>query len=165
MPASGQIGRERADVVLTRTAAALSIALIAMWLVPATSFSSERWYSQKQIEAGEAVYRANCLSCHLEAGGGAENWWERDAEGKLPPPPLDGTAHTWHHDLGVLAKIVLDGGSRFGGNMPGFSTQLSAKEIVAVLAYIQSLWPDEVYEIWAESFPASASRGIPVPAD
>lgn len=150
--------------MLTR-ASAFNIVLVAIWLVPAASSASERWYSQQQAEAGEAVYRANCLSCHLEAGAGAENWWERDSEGKLPPPPLNGTAHTWHHDLVVLVKIVLDGGSRFGGSMPGFSRQLSAQEIVAVIAYVQSLWPEEVYEIWAESFPENASRGIPIPAD
>ncbi len=156
---------KQSGFVLRTVASVLGIGFVVLWFFPVASYASERWYSKQQAEAGEAIYRANCMSCHLEAGAGAENWWERDTEGRLPPPPLNGTAHTWHHDLFTLVKIVLDGGSRFGGNMPGFSRQLSAREIVDVIAYVQSLWPDEIHDIWAESFPEDASRGIPIPDD
>jgi len=142
----------------------VTILLTAVWFSPQTFAMTERWYTEEQLKPGESVYRENCLVCHMEAGTGTENWKERDSAGKLPPPPLNGTAHTWHHDLKVLARTILEGGAKLGGSMPGFKGRLSAGEIAAVIAYVQSLWPEEVYGRWAKAFPEDAARGIPLSA-
>ncbi|NIP23545.1 MAG: cytochrome c, partial [Phycisphaerae bacterium] len=86
---------------------------------------SGRWYTADQVELGEEIYRSNCLVCHKESGMATEDWKKKDVDGKFPPPPLNGTAHTWHHDLGILRKTVLEGGVKLGGSMPGFKGVLS----------------------------------------
>ena len=66
------------------------------------------------------------------------------------PPPLNGTAHTWHHSLDLLDQIIAEGGAFYEGNMPGFSGQLSREDRRAVIAYFQSFWTDEIYNAWME---------------
>src|SRR5690606_25758647 len=58
---------------------------------------SGRWYTQSQVEQGRELFQMHCAVCHGEKAEGTVNWFERDAEGQYPPPPLDGTAHAWHH--------------------------------------------------------------------
>ena len=41
-----------------------------------------------------------------------------------------------------------NGGAPVGGWMPAFGATLSDEEIDAVLAYVQSLWSDEIYRAW-----------------
>jgi len=107
-----------------------------------------RWYSQQQVATGAPLYNANCASCHKENAEGTPGWKKRDANGKLPPPPLNGTAHAWHHPLDVLRTVVKRGGVPIGGSMPGFAEKLSQEEIDAILAWVQSHWSDEIYAIW-----------------
>ncbi|KAA3620610.1 MAG: hypothetical protein DWQ08_15170 [Proteobacteria bacterium] len=141
----------------------LTIAAIiaAMYSVAAPS-ATDRWYSDDLAADGERVYRQNCITCHLEAGKGTSNWQKRDDEGNLPPPPLNGSAHTWHHDIKTLVRTILEGGAKFGGSMPGFKDKLSAREIASVIAYVQSLWPEEKYGTWANAYPDDAETGIPI---
>ncbi|MEA3290830.1 MAG: cytochrome c [Pseudomonadota bacterium] len=111
----------------------------------------EHWYTTEQVAAGEAVFRENCLECHGErAAGKAVDWRKPDAEGKFPPPPLNGTAHAWHHPKQILFDTVTAGGAPLGGWMPAFGGKLSKEEILAAIAYLQHLWPDSVYADWEE---------------
>ena len=91
---------------------------------------------------GEQIFAATCAACHGAGGEGADNWMVRDDDGRLPPPPLNGDGHTWHHSDGVLYGIVSEGGLGlgFGSNMPGFKDDLSREEIIAVLEYVKTLW-------------------------
>ncbi len=41
-----------------------------------------------------------------------------------------------------------DGGIVKGGVMPGFADKLSPEEIDDVLAWIESLWSDDIYTAW-----------------
>ncbi len=108
-----------------------------------------RWYSTAQINEGNILFQQFCAVCHGDqAQGLAEDWRVRDSEGNLPPPPLNGTAHAWHHPLAVLDQVIAEGGALYEGNMPGFSGQLDKEERHAVIAYFQSLWNDEIYQNW-----------------
>lgn len=107
-----------------------------------------RWYSGEQVAMGASLYRENCASCHKENAEGTPEWQKRDANGKLPPPPLNGTAHAWHHPLDVLRSVVKRGGIPIGGSMPAFEEKLSQEQIDAILAWVQSNWSDEIYMIW-----------------
>ena len=124
---------------------------------PAGAPVMKRWYTPEQVEAGAALYAQNCASCHKPNAEGTADWKTRDANGKLPPPPLNGTAHTWHHSLDVLRQVVRRGGIPIGGSMPAFVDKLSAKEIDAILAWVQSHWSDEIYAIWHERDLAAGS--------
>lgn len=106
-----------------------------------------RWYTESQVTMGRGVFRNNCAACHGGMGQGGANWRQRDASGNFPPPPLNGSGHTWHHPYGMLADIITNGGQQ---NMPAFGPRLSDEEIEAVLAYVMSMWPEKVYETWAE---------------
>ena len=81
---------------------------------------------------------------------GQPNWRERDAAGHLPAPPHDATGHTWHHPDQVLFDIVKLGVARaanlpdYQSTMPAYAGTLSDAEIVAVLSWIKSRWPDAV---------------------
>lgn len=114
-----------------------------------------RQHDQQQLALGQSVYEAHCLRCHgLQAQGAAE-WRKRDDDGFYPPPPLNGTGHAWHHSSAVLKNMIVHGSARdeqgrLTGKMPAWKDQLDDAEVVAVTAWFQSLWPDEVYAAWAD---------------
>jgi mono/diheme cytochrome c family protein len=95
---------------------------------------------------GAKLFAKNCAQCHGPRAEGFVNWRRRDASGNFPPPPLDGSAHTWHHPRRQLANTIKNGGSV----MPPFDSKLTDTEISNVINYLLSLWPDEIYALWAE---------------
>jgi len=109
-----------------------------------------RWYTQAQVARGNLLFQENCASCHKPDASGTPEWRKRDARGILPPPPINGTAHAWHHPLSVLRRTVKRGGAPLGGTMPGFADKLTSDEIDDILAWVQSRWPEEVYRVWQE---------------
>jgi mono/diheme cytochrome c family protein len=110
-----------------------------------------RWYAHSHLHMGEAIYQVNCLSCHKQNAVGTKEWKKTLANGDYPPPPLNGTAHAWHHDMGTLMRSIKNGGIPLGGVMPGFSNKLTDHEVRSVIAYIQSFWSDEIYQAWLEN--------------
>ncbi len=109
-----------------------------------------RWYTQAQIEMGSKLYVENCIDCHLQDAQGTASWNELGPDGSYPPPPLNGTAHAWHHSLSVLKRTIDQGGVPLGGKMPGFEGKLNDAEKLAVISYFQSFWPDKIYSAWLE---------------
>ena len=114
--------------------------------------TKNRWYSRDQVARGYEIFQANCVACHKSDASGTPNWREADASGKYPPPPLNGTAHTWHHPLKILRLVVNKGGLSLGGSMPGFEDKLDAKQVDDVLAWVQSNWPDDIYQVWRDRY-------------
>ncbi|MCF6280592.1 MAG: cytochrome c [Candidatus Polarisedimenticolaceae bacterium] len=108
------------------------------------------WFSAEQVSQGEELYSEHCSSCHGVHAEGAKSWRTPDENGHLPPPPLDGAAHTWHHPKSFLQQTILEGGAKLGGVMPPFADKLSADEVDAVIAWIQSLWPTDIYYSWSK---------------
>ena len=58
---------------------------------PAGAPVKMRWYTPEQVEAGATLYAQNCASCHKPNAEGTLDWQTRYANGKLPPPPLNGS--------------------------------------------------------------------------
>lgn len=110
---------------------------------------NNRWYSNEQAQRGLEIYQNNCASCHGKAGASVPNWRELQANGTYPPPPLNGSAHSWHHPMPFLKYQISQGGMANGGYMPAFGAALSAQEIEDVIAGFQSFWSDEIYQVWA----------------
>lgn len=116
-----------------------------------------RWYSAEQVKQGNILFQKNCASCHGKNAESIVNWQQKGIDGKYPPPPLNGSAHTWHHPRNQLKKTILQGGIQLGGSMPPFSAVLQDAEMEAVIAYFQSKWPDQVYSKWAGRFMVAAT--------
>jgi mono/diheme cytochrome c family protein len=95
-----------------------------------------------QLALGREVYDLECASCHGARGEGEPDWMITRDDGSLPAPPHDASGHTWHHPDDELLAIIADGGTVYmpNSNMPGYRDRLSGSEMVAVLAYIKSMW-------------------------
>ncbi len=95
---------------------------------------------------GEALYAEHCAVCHGAQLEGQPNWQERLPSGRLPAPPHDATGHTWHHPDAMLLEITKHGPGAlvegYESDMPGFAGVLSDDEIIAILAFIKSTWPE-----------------------
>jgi thiol:disulfide interchange protein DsbC len=138
------------------------LSLLLMSAVTNPLLASERWYSESQVNEGKNLFSQNCAACHGAKAASIPNWKEPNAQGQYPPPPLNGSAHAWHHDLALLRKTVQEGGAKLGGQMPPFKDKLSINQIDEVLSYVQSLWPNETYAKWAKRFPPPNAMKVDV---
>jgi mono/diheme cytochrome c family protein len=109
-----------------------------------------RQYDDAQLSMGKQVYTGHCASCHGAQAQGAVDWRKRDADGHYPAPPLNGSGHTWHHSLEVLENTIRHGSPPGKGKMPAWEGKLNDEQIDAVIAWIQSTWPQPVYDAWFE---------------
>ena len=103
-----------------------------------------------QITRGGKLFQQNCAVCHGKQAEGVSDWQKMDANGKFPPPPLNGSAHAWHHPHKVLVDTIKNGTAKLGGNMPAWKDKLSDDEINDIIAWFQSKWSDEIYSAWYE---------------
>ena len=126
----------------------ITLTTLAVFFAHADESTGGRWYSADQVKQGQQVFQQNCARCHGSEAQGAANWRQRQADGSYPPPPLNGSAHAWHHPMPVLMNTINRGGQPFGGKMPAFGNILSKEEKLAVIAYFQHYWPDEIYRVW-----------------
>ncbi len=105
------------------------------------------------IELGKNVYDEHCAGCHGVDLEGEDRWQQQNEDGTFRAPPHDETGHTWHHGDQLLIETIELGGQRLpaviGGAspMPAFGQVLTDEEILAVLAYIKSTWPDDIRSI------------------
>ena len=119
-------------------------ALLCVAAITEAPAAAQRWYEPEHAAAGAPLFQRHCATCHGAAAEGAAHWQRRGPDGRMPPPPLDGSAHAWHHPLKALVRTVAHG----QGNMPGWGGVLSVAETLAIIAWFQSLWPDEIYLAW-----------------
>lgn len=103
-----------------------------------------------KVARGAEIYKANCATCHGANAGGAPNWHRPGPDGKYPAPPLNGTAHDWHHPMSALKQTIREGTAKLGGSMPAWKDKLGDADIDAVIAWFQSRWPEDVYKNWAQ---------------
>ncbi|MCW8988112.1 MAG: cytochrome c [Gammaproteobacteria bacterium] len=108
----------------------------------------QREINPKEYSYGQQLFLKNCAVCHGKHAEGGKNWRKLGKDRKFPPPPLNGTGHAWHHSTEVLVDIIKNGTINDGGNMPAWKNKLSDLEIEAILAFLKSHWPDEIYKTW-----------------
>jgi len=103
------------------------------------------------VALGEGLYAEYCASCHGAELEGEGDWRVMKDNGMRPAPPHDETGHTWHHDDAKLIELTALGleavvGNGYKSEMIGFGDVLSETEILAVLAFIKSTWPDQIID-------------------
>lgn len=126
-------GREK-TIWAGGSAAVLIAALTGVWM----------WGRSGDGDAGVLPFRDKAAIAE-----GQPDWPQRDRDGYLPAPPHDAAGHNWHHPDGQLIAITMYGSEVIAGGgcksrMDGYDQILSDQEIVNVLAYIKSTWPDAV---------------------
>lgn len=117
---------------------------------PTSAPTAANTVAAAQLRRGADLYAANCAMCHGARAEGAKDWHRIGPGGKVPPPPLDGSAHAWHHSRAQLKRTILEGTQARGGGMPAWRGRLSEDEVEAVIDWFQSLWPPEIYQTWSE---------------
>lgn len=104
-----------------------------------------------EVARGSAIYAQHCAACHGANLEGQPNWTVGGPDSRLPAPPQNASGHTWMHSDAQLFRIVRDGmqaieGPNYASNMPAFGAMLDESEIRAVLAFIESSWPEALRE-------------------
>ncbi len=111
----------------------------------------DTWLKSDQVERGRLVYERHCIECHgAEGRGQPGDWRVKRADGMYPPPPLDDTAHAWHHPTEVLKQRIREGSPPGVGDMPAWQGKLTEGEIDDVVVYIKSLWSPEIFRNWIQ---------------
>jgi mono/diheme cytochrome c family protein len=107
-----------------------------------------RWYTADSVSRGGPMFTRLCADCHGKKAQGSFTWRQRGADGKFPPPPLNGTAHAWHHPIRALGSQIKFGAPGGSGTMPGFAQMLSDQDVIDLIAWLQDKWSDEIYAAW-----------------
>ena len=128
------------------------ILLLGVYLYQQNSFPLDalsRTPSQIELSQGRELFANNCSSCHGVEGVGqnpeSPNGGMLDGCGYLAPA-LNGTGHTWHHPDSVLFKTIKHGSIASDSSMRAFSGRLSDEEIILVIQFFKSLWPESIRE-------------------
>lgn len=104
----------------------------------------------KTVTAGETIYKIQCASRHGVKLEGEPDWQRPNADTTMPAPPHNERGHTWHHTDQLLFDLTKYGVEKivkmenYKSNMPAYENVLSDDEIIAVLSYIKSTWPEEI---------------------
>lgn len=108
--------------------------------------------NQTVLARGAEIYSDNCAACHGTNLEGQANWrTERSAQGRALAPPHDPTGYTWHHPDIQLFQIVKYGtaalvGGGYQSDMAAYDDVLTDADILAVMAFIKSTWPNDITE-------------------
>ena len=122
----------------------------AVWILHAALAKEDdgflKWRDPVVTATGQTLYAANCAGCHgMPDGSAGPTTISRKA-----PPLHDETGHTWQHPDYALFRLVRDGIAVANcvpvdpELMPKFKGVVSDAELVAILSYIKSTWPDAV---------------------
>jgi mono/diheme cytochrome c family protein len=91
---------------------------------------------------GERTYKEFCVTCHgAEGVGETHSVQSLTSREYISAPPLDASAHAWHHTDDQLAETIRNGSPRTG-RMPAWGALLTDQDVDAVIAYMKSLWTD-----------------------
>lgn len=125
----------------------------------ATTAQADHRFEGRDLSVGAALYAESCASCHGAKLEGQPDWRAPGEDGVLPAPPHDVTGHTWHHDTPLLLEYTLKGGQAaleargvtgFKSGMPAFEETLTEDEVLDILAFIRSTWPERAKEVQSQ---------------
>jgi mono/diheme cytochrome c family protein len=142
----------KAGVIVTILTLAGMCPLPASAEQPSSSIASS---DADTIAHGQRLFAQNCSPCH-----GKEAVGENPASpmGGWHPqvgpvaPALNGTGHAWHHPPRYLFDTVRNGSTVKGSRMVGWAGAMSDYDILAVIAYFQSLWPANIQKAYRHRY-------------
>ena len=115
------------------------------------------------IELGGRIFQKNCSPCHGSGAVGESpaspmGGWA-SGKGELAPA-LNGTGHAWHHEPAYFFRTIRNGSTAkyqmgntvINSKMKGWAGRMSDYEMLAVIAYFQSLWPAHIKEGYRQRF-------------
>lgn len=133
-------GRWRSHMRTIAVVALIGVAL-AVLIVGQIKTSSGSLTASARPAHGKALYDKYCVTCHGAAGRGVPGW-QYQARGA---PPLDSSAHAWHHEDDQLLAMILDKPAP-DSVMPAWRGVLTREDALDVVAYIKSLWSPYIRE-------------------
>ena len=92
------------------------------------------------VAEGKKLYETNCQECHgvRAVGERPDDMYAKDEFGYVAPP-LDDSAHGWHHTDRDLVERIMTGSPR-NERMVAFKETLTREQAAKIVAYIKSLW-------------------------
>jgi len=99
------------------------------------------------VMRGARLFQQNCAACHGKQADGAPAGWAASSI----PPALNGNAHTWHHPTRDLLQIISAGTVARGGGMPAWGGILNQQQMVDIISWLHSKWPEEKYQQWLKT--------------
>lgn len=123
------------------------ILLAILGIVIYDHYQSQEEVTPERLKEGEAIFHLHCAGCHGPHAQGenpSKPMGGMKADGSYIAPALNGNGHSWHHPTDVLRRIVTEGSPAEGSSMKGFGQTLTTEQIMSVIHYFQSLWPEEV---------------------
>jgi len=106
------------------------------------STEGQAYATAERIAAGAVLFEDNCAGCHGEKGVGEfpEDMYKLD-ENKLPAaPPMDDSAHAWHHPDDQMIETILNGSPRNERMLAWKDNGITRENAESLVAYIKSLW-------------------------
>jgi mono/diheme cytochrome c family protein len=142
------IGR-RGVVIAISIIAGATAAAAAAWLSYEQAVPPINADDPRQVALGRGLYAAHCAQCHGASLEGQPDWQDRQANGRLPAPPLDANGHAWHHPDELLFGIAKRGlgpyaPAGYESDMPAFEGILGDEELAAAIAFVKSTWPPHI---------------------
>ncbi len=122
----------------------MAIILVSLTLGCVSSTQESEKPVPQPISKGETLYQKYCVSCHGERGVGENprDIYATDEYGVIAPP-LDDSAHAWHHTDEALVYIILEGSSR-NPRMKSWKDVLTDADARDLVGYIKSLWSPRI---------------------
>jgi len=117
------------------------IGVVVVLVVGQIKPSSGSLTASAQPAQGRLLYEKYCIACHGVEGRGAPDWKYQ----ARAAPPLDSTAHAWHHDDAQLISMILDKPAP-DSLMPAWRGVLSRDDTLNIVAYVKSLWTPYIRE-------------------
>ena len=148
-------------------AIAMLACLVSIVTAPTIAYSKQDislpYKDRAAIKLGQTIYKDNCASCHGINLEGQIGWQTEIVDGRRLAPPHNETGHTWHHPDELLFNMTKYGfeellGKKYPNNMPVYGDILSDGELLAVLGYIKSTWPEKIKAIHNEINQSYASN-------
>ncbi len=105
-----------------------------------TPFENNEKATPAAVSRGRELFGENCQACHGVKGVGErpKDMYAKDEYGFVAPP-LDNSAHGWHHTDSDIVETILKGSSR-NKRMIAWKDTLSREDAEDVLAYLKSIW-------------------------
>ena len=142
-----------------RTGGSIAAILVLAGVCPLPSIagpppSSIASSDPETIALGGRLFEQNCRPCHGSQAVGENPATPLGGWNKAGPiaPALNGSGHAWHHPPRYFFHTIRNGSTMKGSRMIGWAGRMSDAEIVAVIAYFQSLWPPHIQDAYRQRF-------------